>query len=111
MISKYNLIFTPLLFALPLYAALCLASEEHVVDQKNKQFDVEVLMAKKGDSVRFLNSDRFHHNIYSISETQAFDLGSYPKGQSRTIKLDKPGTIEVRCAIHPKMKMRIEVSE
>ncbi len=87
------------------------SAEEYTVDQKNKKFSIETLNAQVGDTVHFLNSDRFFHNIYSISEAKSFDLGSYPKGKSRSITVDKPGTIEVRCAIHPGMKMKIIVSD
>jgi plastocyanin len=42
---------------------------------------------------------------------QEFDLGSYKKGEARTVTLAKEGTIEVECAIHPEMKMKIEVTK
>ena len=66
---------------------------------------------KVGDSVIFRNDDPFFHNIYSLSDTQTFDLGSYPQGQSRRATFTKPGKVEVECAIHPAMKMEIEVAK
>jgi plastocyanin len=38
-----------------------------------------------------------------------FDLGSYPQGQSKSVTFDKAGKVEVECAIHPQMKMTVEV--
>jgi plastocyanin len=49
--------------------------------------------------------------VYSLSDTQSFDLGSYKKGETRDLKLTAAGTIEVECAIHPEMKMKIEVAK
>jgi plastocyanin len=87
------------------------AAEDHVVSQKNKAFSVEVLKIKVGDSVTFRNDDPFFHNIFSLSDVQTFDLGSYPQGQSRKATFTKPGKVEVECAIHPAMKMVVEVSK
>ena len=84
-------------------------AEEFTVGQKNKAFSVTKVNAKVGDTVKFTNEDPFFHNIFSISDTQMFDLGSYPKGDSREITLSTPGTIEVECAIHPTMRMTITV--
>jgi plastocyanin len=64
-----------------------------------------------GDVITFKNEDEFAHNVFSLSEVQSFDLGSYKKGESRALTLTSPGTIEVECAIHPEMRMKIEVSK
>jgi plastocyanin len=44
-----------------------------------------------------------------LSDAKLFDLGSYPQGQSKPVTFDKPGTVEVECAIHPQMKITVEV--
>ena len=82
-----------------------------LIDQKGKQFSQSLVKVKVGDTVEFKNSDPFSHNIFSLSDTKAFDLGSYPQGQSRKVVFDKPGTVEVECAIHPAMQMVIEVEK
>jgi len=84
---------------------------EHVVSQKGKAFSVVKLSAKVGDSVKFLNEDPFSHNVFSLSDAKSFDLGSYGQGVAKSITLDKPGTVEVECAVHPHMKLVIEVSK
>ena len=52
------------------------------VTQQNKQFVPTTLRIKVGDSVNFMNEDPFYHNVFSLSDTKSFDLGSYPKGRT-----------------------------
>ena len=87
------------------------AASTHAVGQLKKAFTVSVLKAKVGDTITFKNDDEFAHNVFSLSEVQAFDLGSYKKGETRSLTLTAAGTIEVECAIHPEMKMKIEVAK
>lgn len=84
---------------------------EHEIAQRNKAFTVKALKIKKGDTVSFPNQDPFFHNVFSLSPTKSFDLGSYPKGETKKIVFDKAGKIDVECAIHPNMQMTIEVAE
>jgi hypothetical protein len=42
---------------------------------------------------------------------QSFDLGTFAKGEQRQVKLGKPGRIEVECAVHPEMKLVVEVAQ
>lgn len=87
------------------------AANHHVVDQKNKKFSVKAMQVKVGDKVTFQNQDPFFHNIFSLSDTSTFDLGSYPKGEARSVTMENPGLVDVECAIHPSMHMTIEVTE
>ena len=87
---------------------------EHELGQQNKSFvvngqKVEQMKIKAGDTIRFKNHDPFFHNIFSLSDLKTFDLGSFPKGDSRTITFEKKGTIDVECAIHPQMQLKLDV--
>jgi len=82
---------------------------EFVVGQKNKEFTEKSLSIKVGDTVKFENQDPFFHNVFSLSEIKTFDLGSFKKDKSKSVTFDKPGKVEVECAIHPNMHMTIEV--
>ncbi|MCG2592679.1 plastocyanin/azurin family copper-binding protein [Ramlibacter sp. XY19] len=82
---------------------------EHVVTQKGKAFSTKKITVQQGDSVRFVNDDPFAHNIFSLSDVKSFDLGSYGQGQSKAVVMDKAGTVDVECAVHPDMKMTVEV--
>jgi plastocyanin len=91
-------------------------AENFIVDQKNKTFlyngsKAETLKVKVGDVVEFRNLDPYFHNVFSLSDAMLFDLGSYPAGQSKSVTFDKPGKVEVECAIHPLMKMTVEVKK
>ena len=98
------------LIVLALGAASATA-EEHVVSQKNKRFSAPKLTVKVGDTVGFRNDDPFFHNIFSLSPTEPFDLGTFPNGQTRKITFKKEGRVEIECAIHPEMKMVVEVKK
>lgn len=64
---------------------------------------------KVGDTLRFKNNDPYNHDVYSASPEAEFDLGIYPKGQSKEVTFDKPGTIEVKCSIHDGMNLTVDV--
>jgi plastocyanin len=87
---------------------------EQTVEQKDKTFivngaKVETLKIRVGDVVWFKNMDPYFHNVFSLSDAKLFDLGSYPQGQARSVTFDKAGKVEVECAIHPQMKLTVEV--
>jgi len=86
-----------------------LASQEHVVSQKDKAFSTKKLDIKVGDKVAFRNDDGFSHNIFSLTDAMPFDLGTYGSGQMKTVTFNKAGKFEIECAIHPDMRMVINV--
>jgi plastocyanin len=90
--------------------ATAAGAAEHVVGQKNKSFTVSNVEAKVGDEVLFRNDDAVFHSIFSLTAGQSFDLGAYAPGLSKKVMLDQPGRIDVECAIHPRMKMVIDVT-
>jgi plastocyanin len=84
---------------------------EFEVSQKDKNFSQQNLTVKVGDSVNFKNEDPFFHNIFSLSDIKTFDLGSFPQGESKKVVFDKAGLVEIECAIHPGMKLDIDVKK
>jgi plastocyanin len=84
---------------------------DHVVSQNGKAFSISSLKAKVGDTISFRNQDPFVHNIFSLSDLQSFDLGTFAKGESRQVKLGKAGRLEIECAVHPEMKLVVEVAK
>lgn len=86
-------------------------ASEFKITMKDKKFSQPALTVKVGDLVTFYNQDSFSHGIFSKSETKTFDLGAYPKGQGKPVAFDKPGTVNVECAIHPDMKLVITVKK
>jgi plastocyanin len=84
-----------------------LGAQELVVDQKNKTFLPSNVTLKAGDTVRFKNSDPFAHNAYTDDESNEFDIGIQKPGLDSVVLIRSPGTIEVKCAIHPGMFLTI----
>lgn len=99
------------LFAAAVALTLPSFAKDFEVQQKDKKFSLKTLKVKVGDTVNFKNEDPFVHNIFSLSDTKTFDLGSYPQGQSKKVVFEKPGTVEIECSIHPDMKMIVEVQK
>ena len=79
------------------------------LDQKNETFVPYVLAVTVGSTVDFPNSDRIYHNVFSLSKAKRFDLGRYPRGQSRSVRFDRPGVVRVFCEIHSHMSAFILV--
>jgi len=92
-------------------AVLPTQAAEYVVNQKGKSFSQRKLVVQAGDTVRFVNDDPFNHNVFSLSDAKSFDLGSYGQGLAKTVVMDKPGAVEVECAVHPDMRLDIEVKK
>jgi len=72
--------------------------------QKDQCFMPRVLPVAVGTSVDFPNLDPIFHNVFSASPTKRFDLGKYPRGQSKRVVFDKPGLENVYCDIHSGME-------
>jgi plastocyanin len=81
-----------------------------VMDQKNLAFAPRVLPVVEGTTVVFTNSDDIQHNVFSPSRTaNAFDLGTYSRGQERSVTMRQAGEVLVLCNIHMEMEARILV--
>ena len=91
----------------PFHGTLPVARVE--LHQQNETFVPHVLAITKGSTVDFPNDDPFFHNVFSLSSAAAFNLGRYPKGQSRPAKFPKAGLVKVFCDIHSHMSASILV--
>jgi len=80
-----------------------------VMDQHNETFVPHLLAIMTGTTVDFPNSDKFYHNVFSLSKPARFDLGRYAAGHSRSIRFDRPGIVRVFCDIHSHMNAFILV--
>jgi len=94
------------LLALVAHAAL---AQELRISQKHKKFSTTSVTVKSGDLITFVNDDEAMHNVYSFTEGFVFDLGGQSPGEETTVRLSKPGIVDVRCAIHPKMRLQVRV--
>jgi len=90
-------------------AAVALAGQSHTVIQKDRAFQVKQIDIAAGDSVQFSNEDQFLHQIYVASGGLDFDSREQPPGDVISINFPNPGTFEIRCHIHPKMSLFVNV--
>jgi plastocyanin len=98
-----------LVCVLALAAAADARAADHLVSQKDKAFSIAEAEIAVGDTVTFRNDDEVSHNVFSSAEGMRFNLGLQKPAAQTTQRFDTPGTYEVRCAIHPKMKLKITV--
>ena len=84
--------------------------EHFTLEQKNRRFVPDTLVIPAGSTVSFPNRDVIFHNVFSLSRVSSFDLGNYPKDQTRTVSFAKPGIVFVGCHLHPNMGAVILVS-
>lgn len=78
-------------------------SSQASMRQTNRRFDPDIVVIPVGGSVTFPNMDPIFHNVFSLSKPKSFDLGNYPKGDTRTVTFPKPGIVFVNCRLHPNM--------
>jgi len=76
-----------------------------------RQFRPRVLVVPTGTTVQFQNHDPFNHNVFSLSEPSAFDLGLYGRGETRTRRFTRTGLVRVYCNVHPRMSAFILVRD
>lgn len=79
------------------------------VVQQGKVFRPHVLVVPVGSIVDFPNRDDLFHNVFAEYNAKKFDLGQYPKGQTRKVVFDRPGQVSVLCNIHAEMSAFILV--
>ena len=82
------------------------APAEHAkYDQKNMQFVPRVLPVLAGTMVDFLNSDALLHNVFSPDAcADRFNLGTWPKGQTKSYTFKKECFASLLCKVHPEME-------
>ena len=98
----------------PLAAALILAcggaafaaDSAHTIAQSGRAFHPGEVTINRGEALTFTNNDQFIHQIYV---TGLFDSEEKAPGENLTESFPQAGTFEVRCHIHPKMKLMVRV--
>ncbi len=82
-------------------------SQHLTIDQRKMTFIPHVAVVLKGTTVEFLNSDNVGHNVYwpSISGNKklAHNMGTWPKGQTKSFQFNDLGAASLLCNVHPEM--------
>lgn len=97
---------TAIIIAAQLAFAAAASAEEVTVGQAGKAFNPSDLQVKVGDSVKFNNDDTVAHAVL-VKGPHETNLGQMKPGDAKSVSFDQAGTYDVKCAIHPKMKLTI----
>ena len=82
------------------------ADAAHTIVQSGRTFRPGEVTINRGESLTFTNDDEFIHQIYVANQ---FDSEEKSPGENITENFTVAGTFEVRCHIHPKMKLVVHV--
>jgi plastocyanin len=87
-----------------------LARTDAKIEQKDRRFIPEIIVISAGAKVSFPNLDPIFHNVFSLSKVRAFDLGNYPRGETRTVTFPTAGIVYLNCHLHSNMAATIVVT-
>lgn len=79
------------------------------IRQRDETFTPRVVAVTVGSEVEFPNDDPIYHNVFSLSRVRSFNLGRYPRGETRRVRFDRPGVVKVFCEIHSHMSATVMV--
>ena len=77
---------------------------------KDFAFEPQDVQAEVGQKITWVNEDDAPHNAVQQGGDE-LKTKTFGKGESDSVTLDKPGTIEYICTVHPEMQGTIEVTE
>jgi plastocyanin len=101
-----NRFFLPIMAISLLAAGAAFGDDPHTIAQQGRTFRPSEVTINHGESLTFTNNDEFIHQIYVAG---LFDTDERSPGQNITETFPQSGTFEVRCHIHPKMKLVVHV--
>jgi plastocyanin len=73
------------------------------ITQRDRTILPHVTAVQAGTRIEFPNQDEVFHNLFSLSDAHAFNLGRYPPGDSRSETFPEPGVVRMFCDIHSEM--------
>jgi plastocyanin len=84
--------------------------QHKVIEQAGKKFVPNWAVVQRGTAIAFPNNDNIYHNVFSLSASNAFDLGLYNSGgEAKSHTFTEPGPVDVYCNIHPQMAASVLV--
>jgi plastocyanin len=78
----------------------------HVIVQKGRAFHPAEITISRNEPLTFTNEDSFIHQIYVVG---LFDSEEKGPGENLNETFPQTGTFQVRCHIHPTMRMTVHV--
>ena len=92
-------------------AGAALGANPYPISQKDREFRPTEISIKRGEALRFINDDgELLHHAYLSSDTFNFDSGDQQPGSKFDVVFSVAGNYTVLCAIHPKMKLAVRVT-
>lgn len=85
------------------------AEDPYTIIQTGRAFHPGDIAIARGTTLNFSNQDEFIHQIYVDAEGFGYDSEEQSPGQVFHIAFPKAGTFPVRCHIHPKMLLMVQV--
>jgi len=85
------------------------APRRAVIRQSQEEFVPHLVAVTTGSTVEFPNDDLIFHNVFSLSRAATFDLGRYPRDESRQETFREPGIVKVFCHLHSHMSAIVRV--
>ncbi len=86
--------------------AILPAAAATVVTQKGRSFRPAEITIARGETVTFTNEDSYIHQVYA---TGLFESDEKAPGENLNQTFPNSGTFQVRCRIHPTMKLTVRV--
>ncbi|MBI1966891.1 MAG: methylamine utilization protein [Gemmatimonadetes bacterium] len=85
------------------------ARHSHGIWLEDKQFSQPEIAIAVSDTIVFANDDRVMHNIFSSTDGARFNLLRQASGSKKAAVFATTGTVLVRCAFHPSMRLTVIV--
>ena len=86
-------------------------SDTTEMDQRDRNFHPHMLAVSTGTTLFLPNNDTVQHHVYSFSSAAHFELKLYPRGETRQVRLDRPGIVAIGCNIHDWMRSYVLVTD
>ena len=84
---------------------------EHVIVLNHHELSSPDFKAKVGDTIRIVNSADIAHSIYvTYEDGRIVSLDTQLPGTEKTVVLDAPGIVLLRCWIHPVIRAQLQVN-
>lgn len=94
---------------LPNHQKPLIPSQSLLISQRAKAFTPGSVKVKRGQALTILNDDTRTHNVRIVDRRWKFNSGAQDPGESIVMKLDHLGRFEAHCAIHPTMRLTIDI--
>ncbi len=86
-----------------------MTTDSITVVQQHRAFSMDHINLQRGATLRFSNEDDFTHEVYIETPQFNFESDEQEPGTVVTVTFTVSGHFPVRCHIHPKMHLDVDV--